>query len=100
MDQTELLMIISRLAIGAGATFLSILLWSTTRDTAWMLIIMGTILRYGEIIYSTFGIFGLVPEDVVLISGYLSVETLLVNLPILFYGAGFIVMIRRNRGDL
>ena len=97
MDSTELILVITRLVTGAGATFAAILLWSTTRDTAWMLVIMGTILRYGEIIFSTFGIFGLVPEDVVLISGILSVETLLVNLPLVFYIAGFTVMIRRNR---
>ncbi len=83
--------------MGAGATFVAILLWSTTRDTAWMLIIMGTILRYGEIIFSTFGLFGLVPEDIILLPGILTLEILLVNLPLVFYVAGFIVMIRRNR---
>lgn len=97
MGTEEIILSAARLSLGAGATFLAILFWSMTRDTAWMLIIMGTILKYGEIIYSTFGIFGLVPTDVVLIPGILKAETLLMNLPLLFYIAAFAVMIRRNR---
>jgi len=97
MVSTELIMIITRLVLGAAATFLAILLWSTTRDTAWMLVIAGTILMYGRILFLTFGMFGLVPGDVVLVPGILTVETLLVNLPLVFYIAAFGVMIRRNR---
>jgi len=99
MGTEAIVMAATRLSLGAVATFLSIVLWSMTRDTAWMLIIMGTILKYGEIIYSTFGIFGLVPGDVMVVPGILSVETVLVNLPLVFYLAAFLVMIRRNRMD-
>jgi len=97
MGTEEIILAASRLTLGAAATFLAILFWSKTRDTAWMLIIMGTILKYGEILYTTFGIFGLVPSDVVLIEGILKADTLLMNLPLLFYIAAFGVMIRRNR---
>ena len=83
--------------MGAMATFLAILLWSMTRDSAWVLVIVGTILKYAEILYSTFGTFGLFPTDLALIPGYLRVETLLVNLPPLLYIAAFAVMIRRNK---
>lgn len=97
MGTEDIILAASRLSLGAAATFLAILFWSKTRDTAWMLIIMGTILKYGEILYTTFGIFGLVPTDVVIIEGVLKADTLLMNLPLLFYIAAFGVMIRRNR---
>lgn len=97
MATTELVFVISQMILGAVCTFLAIILWSGTRDTAWMLIIVGIIIKYGEIVFSTFGLFGLVPDDIMVIPGVLTVETLLAVLPLVFFGAAFIVMIRRNR---
>jgi len=43
MDVGEVMLISSRLAFGAVASFLAIVLWSKTRDVAWMLIVIATI---------------------------------------------------------
>jgi len=99
MESAELLGIIVRLVVGACTTFLAILLWAKTRDTAWMLLIMGVIVEYGEIIYSTLKLFGVVPADVYLVPGLLQVEVILVNLPLLLFGAGFFVMLLRSRHE-
>ena len=96
MDTQSLVFIISRLAVGAGAAFLAIILWSRTRDSAWMFIVVGTIFRYGQIMYDTFGLFGIVEEDIVLIEGYLGIDTVLENLPYLFFIIAFIIMLRRT----
>ncbi len=96
MDTQSLVFIISRLVVGAGAAFLAIILWSKTRDSAWMFIVVGTIFRYGQIMYDTFGIFGVVEEDIVLIDGYLGINTVLENLPYLFFIIAFIIMLRRT----
>ncbi|MBN2051365.1 MAG: hypothetical protein JW760_13010, partial [Spirochaetales bacterium] len=64
---------------------------------SWMFIVMGTILFYAEIIYTTFGMFGLVSVDLELIPGILGVETLLSNAPLLCYCIAFLIMIRRNK---
>ncbi len=96
MDTQSLVFIISRLVVGAGAAFLAIILWSKTRDSAWMFIVVGTIFRYGQIMYDTFGIFGVVEEDIVLIDGYLGIDTVLENLPYLFFIIAFIIMLRRT----
>lgn len=96
MDTQSLVFIISRLAVGAGAAFLAIILWSRTRDSAWMFIVVGTIFRYGQIMYDTFGLFGIVEEDIVLIEGYLEIDTILENLPYLFFIIAFIIMLRRT----
>ena len=96
MELGELILILSRLGIGAIATFLAILLWSNTRDIAWMFIVMGTILRYGEVMYSTFELFGIVHMDGA-IRGIPIVEIVFLNLPTLLFIAGFAVMISRSR---
>lgn len=97
METVDLISIIARLAAGALATFLAILLWAKTRDSAWMLIIMGVIVEYGEIIYSTLQLFGVVSSNVFIYPGLVRVEVVLQNLPLLFFAAGFLVMLLRSR---
>ena len=96
MAADSLIFIISRLVFGAGSAFLAIILWSRTRDSAWMFIVVGTIFRYGQIMYGTFGLFGIVKTDIILIPGYLGIDTVLENLPYLFFIIAFIIMIRRT----
>ena len=97
METVDLIGIIARLSTGAIATFLAILLWAKTRDTAWMLIIMGVIVEYGEIIYSTLKLFGVVPSQVFIYPELVRVEGVLRNLPLLFFSIGFLVMLLRNK---
>lgn len=96
MLTVDLVEIIVRLVVGAFATFLAILLWAKTRDTAWMLLIMGVIVEYGEIIYTTLKIFGVVPADVYLIPELVRVDLVLLNLPLLLFGIGFLIMLLRR----
>jgi hypothetical protein len=96
MESSELITLIARLGTGALATFFAIVLWSTTRDTAWLLVIVGTILRYAEIMYSTFQLFGILTGET-MIFGVPIVRILLTNLPAVFYSIAFIVMITRSR---
>ena len=96
MSTESLIFIISRLVFGAGATFLAIILWSRTRDSAWMFIVVGTIFRYGQIMYDTFAVFGIVRGQLVLVPGYLGIDAILENLPYIFFIIAFIIMIRRT----
>ncbi|MBI9107993.1 MAG: hypothetical protein JEZ04_14695 [Spirochaetales bacterium] len=96
MTVESLVFIISRLVFGAGATFLAIILWSRTRDTAWMFIVVGTIFRYGQIMYDTFSMFGIVRANIVIIPDYLGIDAVLENLPYVFFIVAFIIMIRRT----
>jgi hypothetical protein len=96
MAAESLIFIISRLVFGAGATFLAIILWSRTRDSAWMFIVVGTIFRYGQILYDTFSLFGIVRSELVIIPGYLGIDTVLENLPYMFFIVGFIIIIKRT----
>jgi len=96
METAELVTLVIRLGVGALATFFAIVLWSMTRDTAWLFVIMGVILRYGGIMYSTFQLFGILTKEV-LVFGLPLVTILLTNLPYAFFTVAFIIMIGRAR---
>jgi hypothetical protein len=96
ISDPDLVELVVRLAVGAIATFGAILLWARTRDAAWMLVIIGTIIRYGEIMYTTFTLFGIL-SDGKLLFGLPLVRILLTNLPPLFYFFGFVAALSKTR---
>ena len=97
MEYGQLIMILTRLTLGAVATFLAIVLWSNTRDAAWMFIVLGTILRYSEVMYSTLELFGIVETGIYTIAGIPVLRMAFENLPNLFFIVAFAIMITRNR---
>ena len=76
MSAADTILLVSRLATAAVAAFLAILLWSRTRDLAWMLIVIGVIASYADIL------FGLLAQPrprgrvpILLFSGFQSAES-------------------------
>ena len=96
MDSGQLVYIISRLTLGAAAAFFAILLWSKTRDIAWMFIVIAAILAYVEIVYSILLLFGITGTGIFLIGSMSLLSILLPSLPVVFLIAAFIVMIKRK----
>jgi hypothetical protein len=97
MSVGDTVLLVSRLATTAVAAFLAILLWSRTRDVAWMLIVIGVIASYAEILFDLLSRIGLVDESSYLLWGISFGRVLLSNLPYLFLCAALAVMIRRKR---
>lgn len=85
-----------RLAFVALATFLAIIVWSRTREPAWMLIVIGVVAGYADILHSLLAEFGLAPERDAAFAGVPLLSLILPNLPWLFFSLGFISMIRRR----
>ena len=96
MGTENLILTISRLSLGALATFFAIFLWSRTREPSWMFIIIGTVLRYVEIMYKTFEIFGIVQNKVVIFNNIPLSYFVLEALPPVFFTVGFILMIKKT----
>jgi hypothetical protein len=96
MDSGQTMYILSQLALGAAATFLAIMLWPKIRDAAWMLIIVGTIVAYIEIVYSILKIFGVSGLDDILIGSVPLIDFILPSLKMLFFIAAFTIMIVRQ----
>jgi hypothetical protein len=95
MDSGHLIYIICRLALGTAAAFLAILLWAKTRDIAWMLMIIGVLASYVEVVYFILELFGM--GGAVLRIGSRSVVSILFPcLPLVFFIAAFAVMTARN----
>ena len=95
MDAGEILFIVSRLTTGALAAFFAIMLWSKTRDIAWMLMVIGTIAAYVETVYSILVLFGITGNQLSI--GSVPVAAILLpNLRTGFFIAAFIVMVVRK----
>ncbi|MGO8693182.1 MAG: hypothetical protein ACLQMF_05855 [Rectinemataceae bacterium] len=97
MSAGEIVYLVSRLATAAAAAFLAIILWSRTRDLAWMLIVIGAIASYADIIFGLLAELGIVDESRFALFGIPLGRIILSNLPFLFLGAALLVMIRRKR---
>lgn len=96
MDIGEVIYTSSRLFFGALAAFFAIVLWSKTRDTAWMLMVIGTIALYVEIVYSILKLFGITETTGIIIGSMPLVSLILPNLSIIFFISAFMVMVVRK----
>jgi hypothetical protein len=95
MDTGEVLFIVSRLSTGALAAFFAIMLWSRTRDVAWMLMVIGTIAAYVETVYSILELFGITGARLSI--GSVPVAAIVLpNLRTGFFIAAFVVMVVRK----
>lgn len=95
MDAGQLIFVYSRLILGAVAAFLAIMLWSKTRDIAWMLIAIGAITAYIEIVCSTPEIVGFAAEHALI--GFLPLAAMLLTvLRMVFFIGAFLIMIMRQ----
>lgn len=85
------------LLLSGGLAFVAIMLWSLTREPAWMLLIIGVILRFGEVVFQTLDHFGIITIAGMHIAGLPLFWLLLRGVPSIFMITGFIVMIRGLR---
>ena len=99
MDTGQLVYVISRLSLGALAAFFAILLWSKTRDVAWMFMVIGAIAAYVDTVYSILVLFGITGTNLLSIGSMPVISIILPCLPMVFFIAAFAVMIiRKYRG--
>jgi hypothetical protein len=97
MAISDFVLVLTKLVLGAVATFLAILVWSRTREAAWILLGSGVIASYAAIVYSALKTFGIVAEEALIVSGIPVAELIAQNLPTLLFMAAFIVFIARRR---
>ncbi len=96
MDIGEIVFTGSRLLFGALASFFAIMLWSKTRDVAWMLMVMGSIAAYAETVYAILDTLGVGGGQRLTLGSVPVVSIILPNLPTGFYIAAFVVMVARK----
>jgi len=96
MDLGNTTYILCRLVFGAISSFLAILLWSRTRDAAWIFVIISAIMAYVEVIYSILNLLGVISENILSENALLIISILLSCMPTLFIIAAFSVMTLRK----
>ncbi|MDR2478992.1 MAG: hypothetical protein LBD48_06745 [Treponema sp.] len=96
MDSGQIVFVSSRLVLGAVGAFLAIMLWSKTRDAAWLLAATGTIAGYIEIVYSILNMFGITADYELYIGSVSLAAIILPALRMAFFIAAFLVMIIRK----
>jgi hypothetical protein len=84
MDSGQIIFMYSRLILGALAAFFAIILWSRTRDPAWMFVVIGTITIYVEVIYSILELLG-ITAGYVLVLGTVSIVSILLPALYMFF---------------
>ncbi len=106
MVQSEFLFCIFKLILGGIIAFLAILLWSKTRESAWMCLVAASITGYASIVCDLLLKLGIIKNEVIMISGNdISVYRYLAFLvPCFFIILAFLLMLvkagRENKIDL
>lgn len=96
MTQSQMILFVIKLILGGAAAFCAILLWSKTKDSAWMCLVAGSVCKYAGLVYEmlvTLGI--LLPESIIICEIPLS-TLIFTALPDLFFIIAFILMLKRN----
>ena len=97
MDTGSLVLIVSRLLFSAAAAVFAIIIWSKTRDTAWMLLVLGAVSAYAETVYSILEMFG-ITKDFFPVIGSVPVATIIMScLPSVFFIAAFCVFLAKRK---
>ena len=97
MVQSELILYIIKLSLGGIAAFLAIMLWSKTRDAAWMSLVAGTVIHYAGVVYNMLIDFGVVFRGDIYVLGLSLSSLLFTALPLIFFIIAFILMLHRSR---
>ena len=97
MELVEVISPALQLAVGAVATFLAILVWSRTRDVAWILIVLAVMGAYVGYVLRTLDQFGLLDTAAYEIGGLPVFELVIGNLPGALIAAGFAVLLSKRR---
>jgi hypothetical protein len=94
MDPGEIVYISGRLALGAVTAFFAIMLWSRTRDAAWMFMVIATLAAYVETIYSILGMLGITGKAA---AGSVPVVSIVLSfLPQVSMLSAFLIMVFRT----
>lgn len=96
MDTEQLLLIITKLSAGFTATFLAAILWSKTRDAAWITFILGTFIYFAGIVIQILDSQGIFIYSILTVGDVSILKIALSILPFILFSIGFIIIIRRK----
>lgn len=97
MQQSEIVLYGIKLVLGGITAFLAILLWSKTRDPAWMSLVAGAITSYSGIVFTMMVDLGIISPGTVTFCSVPVVLLFFTIVPAFFFIIAFILMLIRSR---
>jgi hypothetical protein len=97
MQQSDITLYIIKLIFGGIGAFLAIMLWSRTKDGAWMSLVAGAVIGYAGIVFEILSAFGVITSTKLGDAGALSLSIAFAALPLLFFIIAFAIMLIKNR---
>lgn len=92
-----LIVLLIKMIMGFAATVTAVLLWSRTREAAWLFVVMATVFLYAEVIIGVLEMFGLSNLYLLSLYGIPLFELIFAFFPFLFFTIGFIVFLAGRR---
>ena len=86
-----------KLLFGFLIAFLAILSWAKTRESPWIMIITGSLIRYIELIYSILRELDIFNPNWGTAGGAMILEILLTILPLAFFAIGFLMFLIKHK---
>ena len=96
MEHSQIVLSLIHLVSGGAVSFLAILLWSKTRDTAWSALAGGAVISYCGVIFNMLSELGIMTLKDIYIKDVSLTALAFTVLPDLFFIFAFIVMIIRS----
>lgn len=97
MLQSEIILYIIKLVLGGIAAFLAIMLWSKTRDAAWVSLVAGAVTSYAGVVFEMLVKLGVIVPGGLAVAGIPIATLLFTVIPSIFFILAFILMLNRNR---
>ena len=97
MSETGTIPLFVRLVCSFLAAFPAIAIWSRSRDAEWVLMALGAVLFFVDALYATLVNIGIATYERPWAAGFPLLQSLLTGMPVLFFAAGFMVFLLRNR---
>jgi len=93
----DLSILVIDLVLSGVVAFTALMLWSLIREPAWMLVIIGMVIRFGDVAFQTLHRFGIISVIDVRIGDISLFWMLMRATPLVFIIVGIITMIRSVR---
>jgi len=97
VDNEVMILLLLKLITGFSATLFAVMLWSKTRESSWLFIVMGTVALYSETIFSALELLGISNFYFFTIYGISLIKLIFAVFPFLFFTIGFILFLLNRR---
>ena len=97
MSITEVVPILVRMGLSFIAAFGAIAVWSKSRDSAWVFMVLGAIFYFVDAMYETLVIIGIATYRLPFGGEFPLLESVLTGLPPFFLAVGFLVFLLHHR---